>query len=227
MGDRLPLDTRPVEDFVRTALPTPPARVLEVGAGLGDLAVDLRTAGHDVTATDPDPDRGPDVRAGSLYDVATDEGPFDAVVASRVLHHLPELGGALDHLALLLADGGRLIVNDFAREAVEGRAAAWMAAWLTHRDASWQPADADACLAEFHEGHAGIHSGATLHAALAARFHVIEATRAPVLAHGYLDRDPAAEDDERHRCRMGTLPAVGRRWVAVRATGQGGDAPER
>ena len=39
--------------FVRAALPAPPARVLEVGAGDGELSVALAAAGYDVVAIDP------------------------------------------------------------------------------------------------------------------------------------------------------------------------------
>src|SRR4051812_8862849 len=39
--------------FVHAALPPPPARVLEVGAGQGKLAAALRAAGYDVVAIDP------------------------------------------------------------------------------------------------------------------------------------------------------------------------------
>src|ERR671933_676519 len=39
--------------YVRAALPPPPARVLEIGAGDGTLAAALRDGGYDVVAIDP------------------------------------------------------------------------------------------------------------------------------------------------------------------------------
>ncbi len=39
--------------FVRASLPQPPARVLEVGAGKGELAAAPREGGYDVDAVDP------------------------------------------------------------------------------------------------------------------------------------------------------------------------------
>ena len=47
--------TMSVLAFVRSALPPPPARVLEVGAGDGELAAALLAAGYDVVAIDPAP----------------------------------------------------------------------------------------------------------------------------------------------------------------------------
>src|SRR4051812_44346975 len=42
-----------VEAFVLAELPAPPARVLEIGAGSGELARALTAAGYDVVAIDP------------------------------------------------------------------------------------------------------------------------------------------------------------------------------
>ena len=39
--------------FARGVLPAPPARILEIGAGDGELAAALREGGHEVTAIDP------------------------------------------------------------------------------------------------------------------------------------------------------------------------------
>jgi SAM-dependent methyltransferase len=53
-----------VEDFVRSQLPPPPARVLEVGCGSGELAFALSAGGWRVIAVDPEaPDGEPFVRA--------------------------------------------------------------------------------------------------------------------------------------------------------------------
>jgi Methyltransferase domain len=52
-GDRTTMVTRELEAFVRAALPAPPARVLEIGAGRGELAIALSKAGYAITAVDP------------------------------------------------------------------------------------------------------------------------------------------------------------------------------
>ena len=71
--------------FVRATLPPPPARVLEVGAGDGELASLLADAGYDVVAIDP-ASTGGVVRPVALHEL--DEAPFDAAVAVVSLHHL-------------------------------------------------------------------------------------------------------------------------------------------
>jgi len=54
--------------FVGANLPPPTCRVLEVGAGEGELAAALTAAGYVVTAIDPDP-RGGGVDGVALADL--------------------------------------------------------------------------------------------------------------------------------------------------------------
>lgn len=100
-------------------LPSPPSRVLDVGAGTGRDAVVLAALGHEVLAVEPCSalrEVGI-VRHGSsnatfledaLPELKLVDGAFDFVLASSVWHHLdPEeqlLG--LDRVAELLAPGG-------------------------------------------------------------------------------------------------------------------------
>lgn len=91
--------------FVRAALPAPPARVLEVGAGAGELAGELRGAGFEVTAIDPAAVEGTGVQRAALLDVS---GAFDAAVAVVSLHHLEPLSDSCAHLASLVLPEGCL-----------------------------------------------------------------------------------------------------------------------
>jgi 2-polyprenyl-3-methyl-5-hydroxy-6-metoxy-1,4-benzoquinol methylase len=94
-----------VESFVLGQMGDPPARVLEVGCGEGELALALARVGHSVTAIDPRAPEGPIFRRVGIEEF-TDPGRFDHVVASLSLHHVEDLGIALDKIADLLRAGG-------------------------------------------------------------------------------------------------------------------------
>jgi len=63
-------------------------------------------------------------RRVSIEDLS-DPGPFDYVVAILSLHHVGDLGKALDKVAGLLPAGGSLIVVEFAWERLEGATVEW------------------------------------------------------------------------------------------------------
>jgi len=113
-----------VEEFVLGQIGDPPARVLEVGCGAGELAQALARAGHSVTAIDPRAPEGPIFRRVRIEEFS-DPGPFDYVVASQSLHHVEDLGRALEKVTNLLRAGGALIVVEFAWERLEGATAEW------------------------------------------------------------------------------------------------------
>jgi SAM-dependent methyltransferase len=112
----------PLIDFVLSQLPPPPRRVLEVGCGKGELALALVEAGYDVLAIDPEAPDGEIFRKTTIE--AFDEpGRFDAVVASLSLHHVPDLGAALDKLRRL--SDGPLILNEHAWDRLEPMTPEW------------------------------------------------------------------------------------------------------
>jgi 2-polyprenyl-3-methyl-5-hydroxy-6-metoxy-1,4-benzoquinol methylase len=82
-----------LKSFVENNLPVASARIPEVGCGQGDLARELAASGHGVVAIDPDAPAGELFQAASLEAFAED-GRFDVVIASRALHHIPDLPGA-------------------------------------------------------------------------------------------------------------------------------------
>jgi len=95
------LTTLDFTEFTLSHLPRAPQRVLEVGCGSeGGVAPALAAAGYDVVAIDPDAPAGPLYRRVALEDF-DDSGPFGAVVAGRVLHHVEPLEPALDKLVRL------------------------------------------------------------------------------------------------------------------------------
>ena len=69
-----------------------------MGCGEGELACALARVGHLVTAIDPRAPDGPIFWRVRLREFS-DAGRFDCVVASLSLHHIEDLGRALDKVA--------------------------------------------------------------------------------------------------------------------------------
>ncbi|GAA2214504.1 class I SAM-dependent methyltransferase [Nonomuraea monospora] len=97
-------------------------RILDVGCGSGPLAAALRERGAVVTATDLSAGMlalarrrlgdDADLRIVDLRDpLPFDDGAFDDVVASLVLHYLKDWGPALAEIRRVLRTGGRLIMS--------------------------------------------------------------------------------------------------------------------
>jgi SAM-dependent methyltransferase len=168
------LRTRLFLEVVCSHIPEPPARVLEVGCGNGDLALALAERGFDVTAIDPKAPDGPIFRQVRLEDFSDARG-FDAVVASLSLHHIHDLGHALDTIASLLPPGGPLVLEEWAIERLAGPTARW---WYEQRRAlasvgrveSAVPDDFEAWQRQSAEDRADLHPAATMLAALERNF---------------------------------------------------------
>jgi hypothetical protein len=94
-----------VEEFVLGKIGDPPARVLEVGCGEGELARAMARTGHSVTAIDPRVPEGTIFRRVRIEEFS-DPGPFDYVVTSLSLHHVEDLRRIVDKIADLLRVGG-------------------------------------------------------------------------------------------------------------------------
>jgi SAM-dependent methyltransferase len=113
-------------------LPAAPAAVLEVGAGGGVLAAALARRGYAVTVMEPDPDsaaacrqRGLTVLEASVGTLAGD-GRYDAVLFTRVLHHVPDPADAVRRAGAVCRPGGTVVLEDFARDEVDLAAAGFV-----------------------------------------------------------------------------------------------------
>lgn len=95
-----------------------------MGCGDGELALAIAAAGHEVVAIDPEAPAGETFRRTTIEAFA-EPGPFDAVVASRSLHHVEDLGSVLDKLVRLLRDDGSLVLNEFAWDRLEPMTPEW------------------------------------------------------------------------------------------------------
>jgi SAM-dependent methyltransferase len=198
------LRTPDVTAFVRAALPGPPARVLEVGAGDGELAGMLADAGYDVVAIDPAA-ASPAVRAVALHELDEPPASFDAALAVVSLHHVEPLEESCRRLADVVRPGAVLALDEIDVDRLDERAARW---WLEHSGEEWEPGE----LVAHMRGH--LHSLTRLREALGAWFEIGEPVRGAYLHRWNL---PAGlRESEERLIAAGALPAIGARLVGVR-----------
>jgi SAM-dependent methyltransferase len=202
------MPTAEVHAFVRAALPPAPVRVLEVGAGDGDLAAELATGGYDVVAIDP-AGEAPHVIQVPLLELDAPAGSFAAAVAVTSLHHVEPLEESCRHLAELLAPGARLVVDEFDVGIYDERAARW---WLGHADHHHERSPAD-IVAEL-RGH--LHSLATISQVLRPWFEVGEPVPGAYLYRWEIG--PEWRGEEERLIAAGAIPATGARFIATRAS---------
>jgi SAM-dependent methyltransferase len=198
-----------VTAFVLAKLPQVPARVLEVGCGRGDLAWALAAAGYDVLAIDPAAPEGPIFRATTLEELG-DAGGFDAVVAVRSLHHVGDLGAALDKIA---AVAPLLVLDEFAWDRFDAPTAEWYEGQRRVLEAAGRQPEGPPA-AEWEREHAGLHGYDAIRAELDRRFREREFTWLP-----YLDRylgGPSGAALEQTLIDTGMIRALGFRYVGER-----------
>ena len=200
--------TGDVAAYVCANLPSPPARILEVGAGEGRLAQHLREAGHDVLAIDPEPG-GPGVDRVSLHELDEPPASFAAAVAVVSLHHVEPLPESVDRLASLLAPGGTLVVDEFDVAAFDTTAAGW---WLEQRGAEHVKGRTAADLVGEHRSH--LHPVERIVETLQPAFRVGLPIRGAYLYRW--DLDESLRPVEERLIAERRLPAVGVRFVAIR-----------
>lgn len=98
-----------------------PARVLDVGCGLGQIAERFaKELGAEVHAIDVSARmveltraRGIDARVADVEELPFADGTFDCVFAGWVLYHVPGLERAVSECARVLRPGGRLVASSY------------------------------------------------------------------------------------------------------------------
>jgi len=109
-----------IADILAPHLPSPDARILDVGCASGRLLAAMRDRGFaNVTGLDPSPACAAaaarlyaiDVRTMTLAEIARAGEHHDVVIMVGVLEHLRDLVGAFDHLRALLPPEGLLYVE--------------------------------------------------------------------------------------------------------------------
>jgi SAM-dependent methyltransferase len=190
--------------FVLARLRPPPAHILEIGCGSGELARALSAARYEVVAVDPEAPEGEQFRRVSFEDF-DEAGPFDAIVASRSLHHIHDLGAALDKVVRLLGEEGALLLDEFAWDRMDDVTAEW---YYTRRN---EPVDG--WRERWEEEHDGLHTYEAMRRELDERFRERSFAWLP-----YLHRDTEAdieEIEERLLIEEGTIQATGFRYVGT------------
>lgn len=208
--------TTPFAEFAREHLPEPPARLLDVGCGQGELTTALSVAGYDVLGIDPLAPHHDLFRRITLEDVDDPEGSYDGVAAARSLHPIRDLDHALDRIAGLLRPGGVLVVDEIGWDLIDEATLDWLygqrraLAAAGHGSA---PPSLEALRAEWDADHLGIHGYAALRAALDARFEERAFTWAPFLHR--LVGGVATEVLEQALIDAGAIQALGFRYAGV------------
>jgi SAM-dependent methyltransferase len=199
--------------FVLESLPAPPSRVLEVGAGDGQLAAALISTGYDVVAIDPAA-KGPDVRSVALHELEEAPASFDSALAVLSMHHVQPLIESSRRLGEVVRAGGVLVLDeiDFAR--FDERAAGW---WLDHHvpgddDSHGHDTSSPGALVADLRHHC--HLLSEVEAALGEWFELGPAIRGPYLYRW--DMSPELRETELGLITDGVLPATGARIVGRR-----------
>jgi SAM-dependent methyltransferase len=184
-------------------LPEPPARVLEIGCGNGDLARALAEDGYDMVAVDPNAPPGPIFRQTTLEGLDEDEGPFEGAFASLALHHVDDLDVALDKVRSLLLQDAPFVVREFAWDLVDEATARWDYRRLGRKGG----------LPEWQAEHEGLHRFAAMRSALDARFRERSFEWGPYLSEYKPSEGHACE--ERLLIEAGEIRAIGFVYVGL------------
>lgn len=199
---------RAVEEFVRASLPPPAARVLEIGAGDGELAARLGAAGYEVVAIDPAGEGA--VLPVALLELDEPHASFDAALAVVSLHHVEPLEPSCRRLAEVVRPGGTLVVDEFDVGLMDEAAARWLLdRWReTGKERDRDPADMVA------ELRAHLHPLGTLRDELGEWFELGPVARASYLYRWYLGEQ--FREGEEELIAAGSLPELGARFTGTR-----------
>jgi SAM-dependent methyltransferase len=200
---------------VRGRLPVPPAQVVEVGCGpLGGFVPMLRSSGYDALGVDPEAPDGEHYRRVAFERAELAQG-VDVVVASTSLHHVADPAEVLDGIATTLADGGTLVVVEWAWEEFDEATAAWCferlgpeaeAGWLHRRCAEWVASGQSwSTYVRAWAREERLHSASTLLRLLDGRFHRVHLAQGPYF---FPDLARATEEDERAAIEAGQIRAT-------------------
>ena len=201
---------RSADGGVAGLLPEPPARVLEVGCGGGELALALRRAGYDVVAIDPHAPEGEPFLRVTLEEL-DGAGEFDVVVAQLSLHHVHDLASGVAKIAELAP---RIVVDEFAWDLIDRPTGEWYESRRRDLTAAGHEPSGPA-LAAWGEHHRGLHGFEAMRTALVQKFVGRRFEPQPYL-YRYLGRDAETEELEGALIAARAIRPLGFRWVGLR-----------
>jgi SAM-dependent methyltransferase len=195
-------------DWILGALPPAPARVLEIGAGSGELAAQMAAGGYSVVAIDPAGEQP--VLPVALLDLDAPPASFDAAVAALSLHHVEPLEPSMQRLAEVVRPAGLLVVDEIDVAAFDLRAAEWL---IEHwRDAGREVPRSAPEMVELLQTH--MHPLSRLVEVLGRWFEIADVERNPYLHRWHLDGSQLAVEEA--LIARGELPVIGARFVGKR-----------
>ena len=179
-------------EFIRAALPGPPASVVEVGCGTaGGFVPALLGKGYTAVGIDPEAPAG-QAYLRAEFETYHPPRPVDAIVACTSLHHVADLGLATERLAAALRPGGTVAVIEWASERFDETTSRWCfdrlpaadpdaePGWLVSGREEWLGSGLP--WAEFHaawRAAEGLHDGAAVLDALGTRFRRLSCAYGP------------------------------------------------
>jgi hypothetical protein len=140
-----------------------------------------------------------------------DPGPFDAVVAGRVLHHVHPLAPALDKLAALAP---LLVLDEFAWNHMDEPAVDWYHAQHRLLRAAGREPKGPSDLGDWRSRHSDLHTYETLRAEIDARYDERSFEWCPYF-YRWLE-GPATEMLEAALIEAGAIRPIGFRYTGVR-----------
>lgn len=237
--------TRHTVDFINSHV-RPNSTILEIGCGDGDVAHQLNSLGHDVTAIDTDAGAIDRARGKSVNAVAArwpdyQSDPMNVIVFTRSLHHMGDLNGAIAAARSRLRDGGALLIEDFAFYAANEQTSAWFAAQLRRDPITKLLEAAPDSFAEklleaspphnaWHSNHGhDLHSIEAMTAAVAAQFQIQSVDSTPYLYRYLIAALPGTNEaadlvddffsQEKEMIASEGIIPIGRRIIATQKDG--------
>jgi SAM-dependent methyltransferase len=208
--------------LVRSHLPRPPARVVEIGCGrVGGFVPFLRSSGYDAVGVDPEAPDGDDYRRIEFERLELSQR-FDAAIASSSLHHVDDPAEVLDRLMSMLTSGGALVVVEWAWERFDEDTARWCfqrlgeaddGNWLHRHRQKWTASGMgwESHLRDW-ATQERLHSGETLIQVLDERFDRRLLARGP---YYFVHLADTGEADEQAAIDTGQIQANRIEWVGA------------